>query len=207
MARLTEKQREALRQKGADTNLIQRRNQLDAESQAMIYEGCNLTQLTKIFRMDRRTIEEKIRNVPPAGNRGGYPIYLINEVAGHLVKPMYDVDTYIRRMNPKDLPPALSKEFWAGQKARQDFLLKEGELWPTSEVIKAVNLLLKTLRMNWLLTRDAIERDMVLSESQRASMVRHMDGGLMNAAAAVEEEFKIELDNGSELNNESEQDI
>lgn len=198
MARLTEKQRDALREKGEDTHLIQRRNQLDSDSQAMIYDGCNLTQLTKIFGVDRRTLEEKLRHVAPAGQRGGYPIYHIREVAGHLVKPVYDVDTYIRRMKPSDLPPALSKEFWAGQKARQDFLLKEGELWPTSEVIKAVNLLLKTLRMNWLLTRDAIERDMVLSESQRASMVRHMDGGLMNAAAAVEEEFKIELKNESD---------
>jgi len=190
LAKLTPQQRTAL--PNAKT-LIQRKNQLDADSQTMIYDGCNLTQLTKIFNMDRRTIEEKIRNVAPFDTRSGYPVWRIVDVAPHLVKPAYDVENYIKRMNPDDLPPALTREYWNAKKVRQDFLKSSGELWPTAQVIQCYGKLFQTLRMSWLLTRDAIERDMVLSAAQREAMVRHMDGGLSAAAAAVEEEFKVSV--------------
>ncbi|QHJ72788.1 putative terminase small subunit [Proteus phage P16-2532] len=103
-----------------------RSNQLDRESESMIFDGVNITQIAKIFNMERRDVTPKIREVPPCGERGGYPIYKLNEVAPYLVKPLYDVETYIKRMHPNELPKMLSKEFWNGMKAKQDYELREG---------------------------------------------------------------------------------
>lgn len=168
-------------------------NQLDADSKTMIYEGCNLTQLCAIFKMDRRTVSEKIREVAPKGQRSGYPVYAIDEVAPHLVKPAYDVEAYLRRMNHKDLPPQLSKEFWSGLKAKQEYLIREGELWHTSDVIKAVSELFKTLRMAILLQMDTIERNSVLTVDQRKAMVELTDGALNSLADAVIEKFSAKV--------------
>lgn len=177
-----------------------RTNTLDGDSKTMIYDGCNLTQLCAIFKMDRRTVTEKIRDVSPTGQRSGYPIYLIHEVAPHLVKPAYDVETYLRRMNHKDLPPMLSKEFWAGLKAKQDYQLKEGDLWPTSEVIIAVTDLFKTLKMSMQLIMDSIERDTVLTHAQRSRMMSLVDGALNDLADSVAEKFGAASQNEKDEN-------
>ncbi|ECV8069594.1 hypothetical protein ABQ22_24835, partial [Salmonella enterica subsp. enterica serovar Typhimurium] len=128
-----------------------RSNAPDADTEAMIFQGCNITQLAKLFRMERRDITPKIMDVPPIGERGGYPIYAVHEVAPYLVKPLYDVETYLRRMNFKDLPKELSKEFWAGQRAKQDFDIKAGNLWETEKVIEHFGEAVKVLRMSMLL--------------------------------------------------------
>lgn len=175
-------------------------NSLDADSKTMIYQGCNLSQLCAIFKMDRRTVTEKIAEVSPSDTRSGYPIYHIREVAPYLVKPAYDVEAYLRRMNHKDLPPQLSKEFWAGLKSKQEYLIKEGELWHTSEVIRTVSELFKTLRMSLLLQMDTIEREMVLTPAQRKRMLELTDGALNGLADAVVEKF------GNEIVDETDQD-
>lgn len=200
MAELTKRQQSALTKKGA-TVRAPRSTTLDKESHAMMLDGCNLSQLCKVFAMDRRTLEDKIREVSPNGARGGYPIYLIREVAPYVVKPAYDIETYLRRMNHKDLPPMLSKEYWNGLKAKQDYQLKEGELWPTEDVIKTMSEMLKTLKMSWLLTRDSIERDTVLTKPQRDRMAQLMDAALEQAADSLQEKF------GGMLNHETRQPI
>lgn len=164
-------------------------NQLDGDSKSMIYEGCNLSQLCAIFKMDRRTVTEKIVEVAPCGQRSGYPIYHIREVAPYLVKPAYDVEAYLRRMNHKDLPPQLSKEFWAGLKSKQEYLRNEGELWHTTEVIRGISELFKVLRMSLLLQMDTIERESVLTPAQRKRMIELTDGALNGAADAIKDNF------------------
>ena len=81
---------------------------LDEESRAMLYEGCNLSQLGILFRMDHRVLVEKLHGVSPSSKRGNANIYRVDEVAPHLVKPIYDIETYIKRMHHNELPKTLS---------------------------------------------------------------------------------------------------
>lgn len=179
-----------------------RTNQLDTHSKSMIFDGCNLSQLCSIFKMDRRTITEKIREVSPAGERSGYAVYHIHEVAPYIVKPMYDVETYLKRMNHKDLPPHLTKEFWAALRTKQEYELKEGMLWRTDDVVLAVSELLKTLKMSMQLVRDTIERDTVLTETQSKRITSLMDGAMSEMADAVYERFNVESDDEEEDSDE-----
>lgn len=171
--------------------LRQRRsNAPDQETEAMIYQGANITQLGKLFRMERRDITPKIMDVPPVGERGGYPIYAVHEVAPYLVKPLYDVETYLRRMNFKDLPKELSKEFWNGQRAKQDFDIKAGNLWETEKVIELMGEALKTLRMAMLLIPDTVARQAGLSESQRKVVQECVDSTLNDLANLLVKRFE-----------------
>jgi hypothetical protein len=170
-----------------------RSDSLDQESRAMIFEGCNLSELGRIFHMDHRVLVEKLHGVSPSGKRGKGETYLIHEVAPYLVKPIQDIETYIKRMNHADLPKMLTKEFWAGQRSKQEYLLKAGDLWPTSEVVKNVGELMKLVAMSAKLTRDTVERQVELTDRQRAIITTQMDGMLRDLRAQVIKTFGQDL--------------
>jgi hypothetical protein len=155
-----------------------RSNAPDADTEAMIFQGCNITQIAKLFRMERRDVTPKIMDVPPIGERGGYPIYAVHEVAPYLIKPLYDVETYLRRMNFKDLPKELSKEFWAGN------------LWETEQVVEHFGEAVKLLRMSMLLIPDTLARQAGLTEAQRNVVQSSVDGMLNDLAVALIDKFK-----------------
>jgi hypothetical protein len=164
---------------------------LDAESAAAIYNGLNISQLATLLEMDRRDLTKKIESagVKPCGMSKGYAIYKLKEVMPLVVKPVYDVEAYLRQMNPADLPKHLSKEFWAGQRSKQEFMLKEGDLWPTAKVVSEVGELFKVVKMSATLACDTVERQVELSEEQRAIITRLMDGMLEDIRSRVIEKF------------------
>ena len=170
--------------KNGGAERARRSNQQDAQSNAMIFDGCTQSQLCTIFKMDRRTMSAKLiqGNVKPCGTRAGFPIYYIHEVAPHVIKPLYDIEAYISRMHHNDLPPLLSKEFWNGKKAKQDYELRAGDLWPTEQVQETVSAAFKDIRMSILLFRDGLTRDTVLTDEQDAKLQAMIDGLLNDMA-------------------------
>lgn len=184
--------------------LRQRRsNQNDKETEAMLFQGANITQIAKLFRMERRDVTPKIMDVAPCGERGGYPIYYIHEVAPHLVKPIYDVETYLKRMHPNDLPKHLTKEFWGGMRAKQEYDKAAGNLWETDKVIAHMSEAFKLLRMAILLAGDTVEREMVFTTEQREKLRVIMDGALNDCANRLVDYFKKdavkELENDDDI--------
>lgn len=159
-----------------------RSNQNDSETETMLFQGANITQIAKLFRMDRRDVTPKILDVAPCGERGGYPIYFIHEVAPHLVKPIYDVETYLKRMHPNDLPKHLTKEFWSGMRAKQEYDKAAGNLWDTDKVIEVMGEAFKLLRMSILLAGDTVERELAFTTEQREKLRVIMDGALQDCA-------------------------
>lgn len=163
--------------------LRQRRsNQNDESTEAMLFQGANITQIAKLFRMERRDVTPKIMDVAPCGQRGGYPIYFIHEVAPHLVRPIYDVETYLKRMHPNDLPKTLTKEFWAGMKGKMDYELARGDLWETDRVLEHCSEAFKMLRMALLLAGDTVEREITFTTEQREKLRVIIDGALNDCA-------------------------
>lgn len=176
-----------------------RSNQNDAETEAMIFQGANITQIAKLFHMDRRDVTPKILDVPQCGTRGGYPIYFIHEVAPHLVKPIYDIETYIKRMHHNDLPKHLTKEFWAGALAKQKYEEEAGDLWRTDEVVEKLGGVFKKLRMTMLLMGDAIERETTFTDKQRDMLSAMVDGALNKMADSLVHNPTVKNDEEEDL--------
>jgi len=163
----------------------------DEQTSTMLYQGCSLSQLERLFKKDKRDIKLKIEQngVSPAGMRAGFPIYHIREVAPYLVKPPYDMDQFIQKMSVADLPFMLRKEFWAGRKSQQDYELKAGELWPTQDVVDGFSEVFKTLKLSILLMRETVERETNLTPKQRAIMQQIIDNGLEELYAKTVSKF------------------
>ena len=164
---------------------------LDDESGVAIFHGMSISQMSKLFEMERRDISEKIEKagIKPCGKNGPWDIYKLKDVMPAVVKPLYEVEQYLLRMNPADLPKTLSKEFWAAQRSKQEFDLKAGNLWPTEKVVTEVGELFKLVKMSVLLMVDSVERQVELSEEQRAIIKRSMDGMLIDLHRTVVEKF------------------
>lgn len=163
---------------------------MDDTSRAILYEGANLSELSILFRMDHRVLVEKLHNVKASGMRRGVAIYRIDEVAPYLVRPQYDIEEYIKKMNHTELPKMLTKEFWAGQRSRQEYMLKDGDLWPTAKVVENVGELMKLMKMSVRLFSDGVERQSELTEKQRAIIRGLSDGLLTELHRTVTQKFK-----------------
>lgn len=173
---------------------------IDDESAIALYHGLNLSQMARLFEMDKRDITAKLEQngIKPVGMNMGVPIYKLKEVMPVVVKPLYDIETFLRRMNPNDLPKHLSKEFWAGQRAKQEYELRNGDLWPTTKVVSEVGELFKLVKMSALLAVDSVERQVELTDEQRNIIKRTMDGMLVDLHRTVVEKFSSrEPDNGT----------
>lgn len=154
----------------------------DEETLRVIYEGCTLTQMMEIFRMDYRTFHRRLgrSDVKPCGQRGGHDIYQIHEVAPWVLPPKMDIEQYLKNMNPKDLPKMLTKEYWQGMLSRQSYLRKEGELWSTYDVQKAFSEIVQVLIMNSRVIEDEVDRKAELTSRQR-QLVRDSIDALINS--------------------------
>jgi hypothetical protein len=161
----------------------------DDTTRAILYDGANLSQLGELFRMDHRSIVAKIHKCKPCGTRNGVDIYAVHEVAPYLVKPAYDIETYIKKMHHNDLPKMLTKEFWAGQRSRQEFEQREGNLWPTERVVGVIGGLMKLVKMSVRLMSDAVDRQAELTDRQRSIVKALGDGMLEELYRNVLDEF------------------
>ena len=171
-----------------------KRNQrsLDDDSASAMYEGLNQSQICTAFRLDPRTVRQKLHGVEPCGIRNGSKVWGIWKFAPYLVKPNMDVEAYIKKMHHNELPKHLTKEFWAGQRARQDFLLKEGDLWPTTDVVKKVGELMKLMSMSMKLLADTVDRQAELTDKQRRIIVAIVDSTQEDLVKQVVENFSHE---------------
>lgn len=182
------------------------RTSLDVESKSMLFDGLNLSQLGTAFRMDHRVLVEKLKDCPPSGTRNGFSTWQIHEAAPHLVRPIYDIEAYIKRMNHADLPKHLTKEFWAGLKSKQDYELRAGDLWPTAKVVESVGELFKLVRMSALLATDTLERQSELTDAQRQIVKNLMDSMLNDLHRAVQEKFQ-DVEHGTNQQHDDEETL
>lgn len=176
----------------------------EAEKDTNVLSGVTISTLAAMFRMDRRSVVDKIAGIKPCGERRGAKIYRIYDVAPVLVRPEGDFEATIRRMRPNDIPPLVQKEYWNGLNARAKFLENEGQLWRTDKVFEAISTVLKFVRMQLLLMPDTIEKMTVLSDRQRAELQGLIDKTLSTLREQILKEFEgnVTVEPGSQLSEE-----
>lgn len=165
---------------------------VDNATSAMIYDGVTKSQMVDLFKMDIRTVNRRlsVSDVVPSGKRNGYDIYHIRDVAPWLLPPKMDIERYIQKMNPQDLPKMLTKEFWNGLKARQDYRLRENELWETVEVHTCLSEMVQVLVMSSRTIEDQVDRLAELSREQRKVLRDQITSLINSLREAAESHFK-----------------
>lgn len=134
-----------------------------------------MSQIGALFKTDAKTLPKRLRGIRPSSTKSGTNYYDIRTAAGRLVKPGYSIEQYLRRMHPNEMPVGLMKEFWAGQGSRQNFEIKNGDLWPTAQVVEALAESFKDARMTILLFPETVERETGVTDPQRRVLRRLAD--------------------------------
>lgn len=166
-----------------------RKPMAEADAEITATSQANQTQLAAMFRRDPKAMPRLLDGLAPAGERRGAKVYWIDEAAQRLVKPGYEIETYLKRMHQSDLPPLLGKDFWNGQRARQAYEENEGDLWRTAEMVAVFAEAAQTMRTSMLLFRDALEREESLTEEQSVAVQGLIDGAINDMQEALVERF------------------
>jgi hypothetical protein len=160
------------------------------DTKDILYQGASLSQLSVLFKRDRRTVTKKLHNkIKSVGSRLGQPIYSVADAAPYLCAPNYKIEEYVEAMTVADLPTELSKEFWAGMRSRQLFEKEQGLLVPIASVRDVIGQHNKTLRERILLSKENIERQVELPDRAKVMLVETLDGLLEDLRDAIIKEF------------------
>lgn len=164
---------------------------LDEASRMILYQGANLSELGVLFKADHRTLKQRMHGIEPVGKRHGAYVYEIAAVAEKMGKLSEEqVRKAMMTMNHDQLPKQLSKEYWAGQRSRQEYELRAGDLWPTTKVIENVGEMVKSLKMELDLLVDGVERITELTDRQREVIKQLVKGAKSNMLKRLEEKFQ-----------------
>ena len=168
---------------------------MDAETKSMLYEGASISQLNIMFGMDNRTVAAKISGLEPCGKRAGAPIYSVREAAAVLVEPNLDLNqievlsSYVRKLNPTNMPKMLTKEFWSAMRTKQLYEEDAGDLWRTDKVVEVFSDLVKSVRLPLILAKDAIANVKELTDRDQQIIDQIIDGILEELHDAVVKQF------------------
>lgn len=115
---------------------------LEAFNEKEFYQPVSVTFLSKVLRMNLETVQRRLQTVTPVGHAGtsqNRPLYDFVTAIEHLIKPKMNLRTYLRSLNPADMPQNISKVFWEAERIRTKALVEAGEAWPTESVLQVMS--------------------------------------------------------------------
>jgi hypothetical protein len=169
----------------------------------VVQEGASINQLANLMHMDTKTVLRRLQGLARCGTRGTINLYPFRQAISKLVDLQdEEIEARLRKMNPKDLPPFLHKEFWGALLARQKYEEIAGEVWRTAAVSELVTRMCSTLRMSILLLPDKIAREARLADDQRAVLERECDEALSQMRDAALAAFQAPLEEAETLHDE-----
>lgn len=157
----------------------------------VLVKGVSVQQAAIVFHIHNTELGNLIRKakLKPSGERNGFPIYQIKDVAQVCVPPIWTDEEWEEVLHKGHFPTRLVKDFWAAKKARLEYLTKAGEYWHTADVIDAVSEINKTFAMGVKLVPDTVDRLTTLTVEQRALIVDLLDEVMQSVAKTIADKF------------------
>ena len=157
------------------------------EAQSILEKGVTVSWLSEHFEISPNTVRSKLQTCPHMGKIGKGFSYSLKEAARYLVTPNVDWPRLLRNLKKADLPPALQKDLWDARLKEQRFRIEAKELWETEDVIEAFTDVFIAIKSNVQLWPDVVERQIGLTDEQRASLVDLGDNLLDQIHTSIKE--------------------
>lgn len=142
---------------------------------ADVMHGVTVGWLAQAFSMDPTTVKKKLRDCVPIYRRKTGYVYDLKMAARHLVKPVFDAETYLKSMKPSELPTHLQDSYWSAMRKRQQWEVDAGHLWRTESVLEVFGDVFQTIKFAIQLWPDLIERAVGLTAEQRKMLIGMCD--------------------------------
>lgn len=156
------------------------------------FHGMTIPRLAQLFRLDRRTVTEKLRPLRPSGERRGAPTYHVVDAAPYLVEPIVDIAKYLAEVGPGDLPAPLQAQYWNAQNSKLKYKEQSGDLWRTGQVLEVLTGVFRSLTQSLRLLADRIEAQTGITPEQRAIIEREIsDKAISMLRKRLVEDFEV----------------
>ena len=154
-----------------------------------VRKGAPAEWFAKLLGIGRTTVRRKIPDSidPIHRHAKGTKYYRPAEVLPYLVQPR-DLETHLLKMNPKDLPERLRKEFWGARKLEQDVRLRSKDLWLTADVHRVLGDLMKIIKDSVMLWTDDVDAAIGLT-SEQVEMLDDLSRKLLSDYAAAVSQY------------------
>lgn len=116
--------------------------------------------LSKHLRINAETVRKRLETVTPVGHAGvsqNRPLYDFASVVPYLVKSKMNLRTYLRSLNPADMPVNISKVFWEAERIRNKTMIETAEAWPTENVLEVFGQVFMLIKDRIPLITDALQ--------------------------------------------------
>tara|TARA_R110000796_G_scaffold41118_7_gene101525 strand:- start:8630 stop:9313 length:684 start_codon:yes stop_codon:yes gene_type:complete len=134
-------------------------------------QGVTVYWLSQVFGLTPETVRMRLADVTPESVSGKSNRYRVKDAAEVLVDPKIDIEKYMKRMRPTDLPPNLQKEIWDARLKRQKWEAMAGDQWHTNDVMEVLSDVFSIIKSTIQLWPDTLERTLSLSDEQRELLV------------------------------------
>lgn len=152
--------------------------------------GFTLPRLAWVFGVELKDAKRYMKGVEPDDTREGAPIWLIRTAAPYMMSlENVDIEPRLRRMNPKDLPTALTKELWTALNQRQKYYADRGDTWATGRVYEVVTDIMKIVRNTSRLFVGSLDGSVDLKPAARDALQAEMDKMLMEVRDRIIDAF------------------
>lgn len=156
------------------------------------FSGMTVPRLAQLFRLDRRTVTEKLRPLRPTGDRRGAPTYHVVDAAPYLVEPIIDIEKYLQNIGPGDLPAPLQAQYWNAQNGKLKYKEQAGDLWRTSQVLDVLTGVFRSLTQSLRLLADRVGAQTGITPQQRAIIEKEIsDKALDMLRKRLVEDFEM----------------
>lgn len=143
---------------------------------ARVMGGVTVSWLSQVFGMDPSTVKKRLRDCPPLANRKAGYLYDIATASQYLVKPVFDVDEYMKTMKASELPAHLQDTYWSAMNKKQKWEENAGELWRTDKVVAVLGAVFQLVKSSIQLWPETVERAAGLNKEQKKVLLGQCDG-------------------------------
>lgn len=147
-----------------------------ALSTVEVQHGVTVGWLSTVFGMDPSNVRRKLRDCAPIMKRKAGYVYDLKVAAQYLVKPVFNVEQYLKSMKASELPTHLQDAYWSAMRKRQQWEADAGHLWRTEAVMEIFGDVFQTIKFAMQLWPDTVERSMGLTPEQRNMLIVMADG-------------------------------
>jgi hypothetical protein len=129
---------------------------------------CSQNFIGRVLHMDPMTVKKRLQGAPVAGTVGaGRPVYFFHEILPYIVKPKMDIGTYIRSLNPADLPNSINKSFWEAERIKNQVLQQNGEAWNTMKCLELFGAVFMLIKDRLPLIKEALREENIPPSAQK----------------------------------------
>lgn len=121
----------------------------------------SINRLSSLFGLDRATVTKRIAKVSPAGQRGGYDVYTVRDVAPHLVERAAQSDP--DAIDPDKFIPRDRLDHYRAERERLKLQAEQRDVVPAAEVDRVLAAAFKSLSGSLDMLPDVLERECGLS--------------------------------------------